>query len=127
MQKKVWMTTYLFKQQLGFLFYKSIIGGFLKKMTSSDSKWATQALEQVVEVGLDMVTLPTYTWHALQPLNVSCFKPFKTTFRKERSSTMVKNNHLEPNKVTLTTWVDKALQQPLKKENIKLRFKVSGI
>jgi hypothetical protein len=61
MQKKVWMTTYLFKQQLGFLFYKSIIGGFLKKMTSSDSKWATQALEQVVEVGLDMVTLPTYT------------------------------------------------------------------
>jgi hypothetical protein len=40
---------------------------------------------------------------------------------------MVKNNHLEPNKVTLTTWVDKALQQPLKKENIKLRFKVSGI
>jgi hypothetical protein len=96
-------------------------------LTSFDSKWAIQAHEQVVEVGLDMVTLPTYTSHALQPLNVTCFKPFKTTFRKERTSTMVKNNYLEPNKATLVAWVDKALQQPLKKENIKLRFKVFGI
>jgi len=40
---------------------------------------------------------------------------------------MVKNNYLEPNKVTLEAWVDKALQQSLKKENVKLRFKVFGI
>jgi nitrate reductase NapE component len=40
---------------------------------------------------------------------------------------MVKNNYFEPNKTTQATWVDKALQQPLKKENIKLRFKVSGL
>jgi hypothetical protein len=96
-------------------------------LTSFDSKWAIQTLEQVVEVRLNMVTLPTYTSHALQPLNVICFKPFKTTFRKERTSTMVENNYLELNKTALTTWVDKALQQPLKKENIKLRFKVSRI
>jgi hypothetical protein len=38
---------------------------------------------------------------------------------------MVENNYLEPNKVTLAAWVDKALQQPLKKENI-LKFKVFG-
>jgi hypothetical protein len=35
---------------------------------------------------------------------------------------MVKNKYLEPNKSTLATWVDKALQQSLKKENIKSRF-----
>jgi PDZ domain-containing secreted protein len=40
---------------------------------------------------------------------------------------MVKNNYLEPNKVTLVARVDKALQQSLKKENVKLRFKVYGI
>jgi hypothetical protein len=74
-----------------------------------------------------MITLPTYTSHALQPLNITCFKPFKTIFRKERTSAMVKNNYLEPNKTTLVAWVDKALQQPLKKENMKLGFKVSRI
>jgi hypothetical protein len=74
-----------------------------------------------------MITLPTYTSHALQPLNITCFKPFKTSFRKERTSAMVKNNYLEPNKTTLVAWVDKALQQPLKKENMKLGFKVSRI
>ncbi len=40
---------------------------------------------------------------------------------------MAKNNYLEPNKVTLAAWVAKALQQSLKKENIKFRFKVYGI
>jgi len=73
-----------------------------------------------------MVTLPTHTY-ALQPLDVTYFKPFKITFRKKKNFTMAKNNYLEPNKVTLATWVDKALQQSLKKKNIKLRFKVYGI
>jgi hypothetical protein len=40
---------------------------------------------------------------------------------------MVKNNYLELDKVTISAWVDKALQQSLKNENIKLRFRVSGI
>jgi hypothetical protein len=81
-----------------------------------------QGLKQVVKVGLQMVTLLAHTSHALQPLDVTCFKPFKTTFTKEGDYAMVKNNYLEPNKATLTTWVDKALQQSLKKEDIKSRF-----
>jgi hypothetical protein len=40
---------------------------------------------------------------------------------------MAKNNYLELNKVALIAWVDKALQQSLKKENIKSRFRVFGI
>jgi hypothetical protein len=47
-----------------------------------------------------MITLPSHTSHALQPLDVSCFKPFKTTFKKERDNNMVINNYNEPNKVT---------------------------
>jgi hypothetical protein len=32
-----------------------------------------------------MVTLPIHTSHALQPLDVTYFKPFKTTFRKKKN------------------------------------------
>ncbi len=84
-------------------------------------------MEQEVDVKLYMVTLPTHTSHALNPSNVTCFKPFKTTFRKMKDSTIAKNNYLEPNKITLATWVDKGLQQSLKNKNIKLGIKVVGI
>ncbi len=40
---------------------------------------------------------------------------------------MAKNNYLELDKVTLITWVDKALQQSSKNDNIKSRFSVSWI
>jgi nitrate reductase NapE component len=40
---------------------------------------------------------------------------------------MAKNNYFEPNKTTLATWMDKTLQQSLKNENIKSRFRVFGI
>jgi len=82
---------------------------------------------QAVEVGLGMVTLLAHTSHALQPLDVTNFKPFKITFSKKINSTMVKNNYLESDQIIIITWVDKALQQSLKKENIKLGFKVCRI
>jgi hypothetical protein len=59
-----------------------------------------------------VITLPTHTSHVLQPLDVIYFKPFKTTLLKKEDFAMAKNNYLEPNKVTLATWVDKALQNP---------------
>jgi len=40
---------------------------------------------------------------------------------------MANNNFLEPNKMTLAEWVDKVLQQSLKKENIKFVFRVCEI
>jgi hypothetical protein len=40
---------------------------------------------------------------------------------------MAKNNLLQPNIIILAKWVDKALQQSLKKENIKFGFKVCEI
>jgi hypothetical protein len=58
---------------------------------------------------------------------VSCFKPFKTTFKKEKNNNMVKNNYNVPNKATFTTWVDKTLNVALSIINIKGGFKVIGI
>jgi len=42
-----------------------------------------------------------HTSHVLQLLDVSCFKPFKIAFKKERKKTMVRNNYSEIDKVTL--------------------------
>jgi hypothetical protein len=61
-----------------------------------------EIIEQAKEFGLDMITLPSYTSHTLQPLNVSCFKPLKITFRKVRDVAMSRSNHMEPNKITLS-------------------------
>jgi hypothetical protein len=75
-------------------------------LDSHGSHVTLQAIEQVHQFGLNMVTLPSHTSHALQPLDVSCFKPFKTSFKKERDVAMVRNNYTKPNKVTLARWVE---------------------
>ncbi len=50
-----------------------------------------------------------HTSHALQPLNVVRFKPFNTTFRKEKDVPMASRHYIELDK-TLVTWVHKALE-----------------
>jgi two-component SAPR family response regulator len=62
-----------------------------------------------------MITLLSHTSHALQPLDENSFKPFKTSFRKERDNSMVKNNYNELDKATFVAWVDKALNVILSK------------
>jgi hypothetical protein len=74
-----------------------------------------------------MVILIPHTSHALHPLDVSYFKPFKFAFRKEKDSSMVRNNHLELDKVTPTSWVDKTLNQSLSKQNILSGFKATWV
>jgi hypothetical protein len=63
-----------------------------------------------------MVTLPSHTSHAFQPLDVACLKPFKTTFIRERNKIMVTWNYIELDKITLVGWVNKALNQAHKKK-----------
>ncbi len=40
---------------------------------------------------------------------------------------MVSRNYIEPNKITLARWVDKALDLTFKRKNIMLRFKGTWI
>ncbi len=46
-----------------------------------------------------MVILHSHTSHALQPLVVTYFKPFKSIFKKERNTTMINKNYIELDKM----------------------------
>jgi hypothetical protein len=86
MQSRAWMTTFLFKEFLSFFkrFIPSGISITNKHLLILDGHQfhvTLEAIKQAQEFGLDMITLPSHTSHALQPLDVVCFKPFKTTFR----------------------------------------------
>ncbi len=70
-----------------------------------------------------MMTLTSHTSHVLQPSNLSCFKSFKTTFRKVEDAPMFQNNHMELHKISLAEWVDQALKQSFTKKNIKFGFR----
>jgi hypothetical protein len=96
MQKKTWMTTFMFKEFMYF-FNKSILGGMslnnrhLLILDGHGSHVTLEPIEQAKEFGLNiLITLPSHTSHALQPLYVFCFKPFKTTFEKVRDASMSK-------------------------------------
>ncbi len=43
-----------------------------------------EMMKQAQQRGLDMITLPTHTSHALQPLNANCFKPFKNNLQEKK-------------------------------------------
>jgi len=64
-----------------------------------------------------MLTPPSHTSHILQPLGVSCFRPFKFTFKREKNESMFKHNHRDLDKVTLAGWADKTLNRSLSKQN----------
>jgi hypothetical protein len=49
------------------------------------------------------MTLSSHTSQTLQPLDVACFKPFKTTFRKEKNGAMASINYTKANKIILAT------------------------
>jgi hypothetical protein len=76
--------------------------------------------------GLDIVSLPSHTSHALQPLDVSYFKPFKSAFRIRDCSTLL-NKGRKVEKQDLCKWTAQALQKALSSKNIRSGFRKTGI
>ena len=74
-----------------------------------------------------MISLPSYTSHTLQPLDVACFKPFKSAFRAYRNKWMQQSNGRKVKKKTLAYWVDLALGRALSKSNTVAGFRATGI
>ncbi len=130
MQEKAWMTSFFIKKFLSF-FKRSIPRGIsftnrhLLILDGHNSHVTLKAIEQAHEFGLDMATLPVHTSHALQLFNVSCFKHFKTTFRKEKDVAMFKSIYMELDKITLIGWVDQGLDKSITKQNIRFEFRVT--
>jgi hypothetical protein len=84
----------------------SITNQHLLILDSHGSHVTLEAIEQAHEFGLDMIILLAHTSHAFQPLDVSCFKPFKIAFQKVRDATMANRNYIKPDNIILAGWVD---------------------
>ena len=74
-----------------------------------------------------MITLPVHTFHGLQPLDVSYFKPFKVAFRAYKNVWYKRNNGARVKKEDLASWVSLATKKTLTSFNIMAGFKGIGI
>jgi hypothetical protein len=72
-------------------------------------------VQEARRAGLDLLTLPAHTSHALQPLDVSVFKPFKQFFHQYRDFWMSRNINQPESKDTLAQWVSLSLRKALSK------------
>ena len=56
------------------------------------SHGSLEVIQKAKHHGVDMISLPSHISHALQPLDVACFKPFKTALKAYRNRWMVQNS-----------------------------------
>ena len=91
MQPNAWMIRWLFKSWIPHFVECMKKGPRLDQtnrhlliLDEHNSHMTLKMVKISMKAGLDIVCLPSHTSHALQPLDVACFAPFKTTFRKYR-------------------------------------------
>ena len=81
-----------------------------------------EVVMKAMDVGLDLLTLPSHTTHCLQPLDVNIFSPFKKYFRRYRDAWIMKNRGKGACKEILAMWMSLGLQRALTKSNIEVAF-----
>ena len=86
-----------------------------------------EVVRTAMEAGVDIIFLPSHTSHALEPLDVACFAPFKAAFRKLRDAWTLVNKNKKVGKCDLCQWTCKALQVALAAKSIKAGFRKIGI
>ena len=134
MQPNVWMSKWFFD------YWISHFIGTLRKTTKineenmhllvlngHNSHVTLEVVTSTMNFGLNIIFRPSHTTHALQPLNVSCFKPFKSAFRQIRDFWMLLNKGRKVEKTTLCEWTSQALERSLTPKNIKSDFQKTGI
>jgi hypothetical protein len=134
MHPNAWMTKWLFQSWISHFI------GSLKKgpgidldnrhlliLDGHNSHVTLEVVSLAMNSGLDIVSLPSHTSHALQPLDVSCFKPFKSAFRQIRDSWTLVNKGRKVEKQDLCEWTAQALQKALSPKNIRSGFRKTGI
>ena len=84
-------------------------------------------MKKATKVGIDMVNLPSHTSHALQPSDVSVFKPFKTAFRFYRDENCLQRRGRKVEKEELASWISKVLKKAFNPQNILSGFQAYRI
>ena len=134
MQPNAWMTKWLFESWISH-FITCLRKGLEVDFTNMhvlildghNSHVTLEVVRTAMESGVGIISLPSHTNHALQPLDVACFRPFKCAFRKQRDAWTVLNKNKKVGKQDLCEWTSKALQTALTAKNIKLGFRKTGI
>jgi hypothetical protein len=96
-------------------------------MDGHGSHVTLEVVYKAMQIGLDLVTLPSHTSHRLQPLDVSIFRPFKCAFRGYRDVWTLHHRGQPTQKEDLVHWVDLALKRALSPLNITKGFRTTGI
>ena len=134
MQPCAWMTKWLFESWISHFIgtLKATTGideskRHLLILGGHDSHVTLEVVQLAMNSGLDIVSLPSHISHALQPLDVSCFKPFKTAFKKIRDNWTLLNKGKKVQKTDLCEWTSLALDKALTPKTIQAGFKNTGI
>ena len=134
MQPNAWMTRWLFESWISH-FIECLKRGpridltnwHLLILDGHNSHVTLEVVKISMESSLDIVSFSSHTSHALQPLDIACFKSFKTAFRQIRDAWCLTNKNQVVGKQTLCEWTSKALQLTLTPSNIRAGFKGIGI
>ena len=86
-----------------------------------------EVVQKAMEVGLDLLTLPSHTTHRLQPLVVSIFALFNCTFKRYKDAWVLKKRGKGASKYILAMWVSMGLQRALTTSNIEGGFRTCGV
>jgi hypothetical protein len=134
-QENGWVTNEIFCDWLNH-FRLNVPGGVsndnkhLLVLDGHCSHVSAKALDTCIKMGLDIITIPSHSSHHMQPLDVSCFKPFKQYLQEDKAAMTLEN----PNwgngvmlKSTLAKMAANALSKALKPSNIISGFKTTSI
>lgn len=134
MQPWAWMITYIFTTWISH-FIESVqqFSGISQDqqhvliLNGHTSLFTLEVIHKAWIAGLYLLTLPSYTSHALQSHNVSIFESFKQHFRAYRDFWTSRNMSLPATKETLAYWVSLGLRKASSLQNIRSSFYATGI
>ena len=130
MQKKGWMDSYHFMEWMDHFKHTMEANQSRRHLLIPDGHKNHISLEVLLkakEHNIDMITIPSHTSHGLQPLDKTCFRPFKVAFRAYRDLWNVKNHEQKYRKEDLAQWAFLALKRTLTSKNILSGFKSTRI
>jgi hypothetical protein len=79
----------------------SLSNRYLLIVDGHNSHVTMEVVHKAMEVGLDLVTLPSYSSHRLQPLDVTVFGPFKRAFKRYRDAWTLQHCGRDASKMVL--------------------------